>query len=469
MAVGSIVDYLKKNGQDSSYAARAQLAANYGIQGYKGTAAQNTQLLKSLQSGAQPATNPAQAQTPQTTTQTVTPNPAPGPATPTKVYQQTFQPSEVTTHYKTRMLETEDDEPGPYNSMYQDTINSILDTINNRQPFNIDNDANYQKLYTQNKERYQAQADRAMRDTMASANAATGGYGSTYGQAVAQQAYDRTMEGLNDQNMSLMNLALQIYNDETANNYKKLQAYQGQDNTMYSRYRDDVNDWQNDRAYNASQYWNSFQNDRSAYDTDRAFAYGVDKDELTRDDALYQDALSTAMNLAQNGLQVPEYLTDRINQYNKKYGLAGDAAASLAGLAAQVQALQAAKKKSSGGGGGGSSKSKKKSEEEEWPTVDREVYEVETVKNKDILDIMKYLDEHGGGQPYSNLPSSEEYLQYVKDNYNIQYFKDANEYLQPIKYELDNNPQYKSVMAQAADETIKQAKKKQKEEEKKKK
>lgn len=457
MAVGSIVDYLKKNGQDSSYAARAQLAANYGIQGYKGTAAQNTQLLKSLQSGAQPATNPAQAQTPQATTQTVTPNPAPGPATPTKVYQQTFQPSEVTTHYKTRMLETEDDEPGPYNSMYQDTINSILDTINNRQPFNIDNDANYQKLYTQNKERYQAQADRAMRDTMASANAATGGYGSTYGQAVAQQAYDRTMEGLNDQNMSLMNLALQIYNDETANNYKKLQAYQGQDNTMYSRYRDDVNDWQNDRAYNASQYWNSFQNDRSAYDTDRAFAYGVDKDEWTRDDALYQDALSTAMNLAQNGLQVPEYLTDRINQYNKKYGLAGDAAASLAGLAAQVQALQAAKKKSSGGGGGGSSK---KSSSGEWNTTGGEITVVPTVKIGDVLEVMNELERTGGGSILSTQPSPEEYMDDVKKNYNIQYFKDAKDYSMPITYAVKNSNL--SPIEEAARATVKKAQEEQK-------
>lgn len=43
---GSVVDLLNSQGQDSSYAARQQLAQQYGIQGYTGTAAQNTDLAK---------------------------------------------------------------------------------------------------------------------------------------------------------------------------------------------------------------------------------------------------------------------------------------------------------------------------------------------------------------------------------------------------------------------------------------
>ena len=48
---GSIVDYLRSIGQDSSYAHRKELAAQYGISGYRGTAAQNLALLKALQEG----------------------------------------------------------------------------------------------------------------------------------------------------------------------------------------------------------------------------------------------------------------------------------------------------------------------------------------------------------------------------------------------------------------------------------
>lgn len=43
-ANGSVVDMLNMAGQDSSFAARKVLAQQYGIQGYTGTAAQNTQL-----------------------------------------------------------------------------------------------------------------------------------------------------------------------------------------------------------------------------------------------------------------------------------------------------------------------------------------------------------------------------------------------------------------------------------------
>lgn len=47
---GSIVDYLNSQGQASDFATRAQLASSLGIQNYSGTAAQNTQLLNTLQS-----------------------------------------------------------------------------------------------------------------------------------------------------------------------------------------------------------------------------------------------------------------------------------------------------------------------------------------------------------------------------------------------------------------------------------
>jgi hypothetical protein len=48
----SIVDYLKSTGQASDYASRANLATQYGMQGYSGTAEQNTQLLGSLRGGS---------------------------------------------------------------------------------------------------------------------------------------------------------------------------------------------------------------------------------------------------------------------------------------------------------------------------------------------------------------------------------------------------------------------------------
>ncbi len=50
----SIVTYLNSIGTDSSYSNRSKLAKKYGISGYKGTAAQNTKLLRILRSGSAP-------------------------------------------------------------------------------------------------------------------------------------------------------------------------------------------------------------------------------------------------------------------------------------------------------------------------------------------------------------------------------------------------------------------------------
>lgn len=311
MAV-SIVDYLNSKGQNSSYSARKKLATDYGIQNYSGTAAQNIKLLRLLQNGS--GTPTASATAPAPTQQVAQPVTQP-------VTQKSYtdkNPTELTGHYKTRMLETDDDAPDPYESAYEGRIGSILDAIYNRKAFNIKDDTNYQQLYDNYAERYRANADRAMRDTMASANAATGGYGSTYAQAVGQQAYDRTMEGLNDQNMALMQLAYNMYSDDRANDYNKLNAFQGQDQIEYGRYRDGVADWQNDRNYYANQYQNSFSNDYNEY----------------------QNALGQAMQLAQAGLPVPDYLTNVIDRYNVANGLgtAGSAQQTLANLASAAVA-----------------------------------------------------------------------------------------------------------------------------------
>lgn len=332
-----------------------------------------------LQQAAEATTNPQQTQVPTTDVATGaassdTPTgstPSDGSNTPqygsdgSKAWQQSFKPTKLTEHYKNTMLETDDARPDKYQSAYESTINDLLEVIKNQKPFDVKSDANYNALYDQYAERYKAQAQRAMNDVMASANAQTGGYGSTYGQAAGQQAYDNTMQGMNDNNLNLLNLAYQMYSDNQANDYKKLNAYQTQDNTMYGRYRDDVADWQTDRNYNANQYWNSFQQDRSGYDTDRNFGYSAEQDELNRDDNQYQNAVATATQLAKAGLPVPSYLTDRINQYNKKYGFSGDAAAALAQIAAAAKAAKA--KKSSGSGG-------RKSSRRSSPTVSKDIY-----------------------------------------------------------------------------------------------
>lgn len=74
----SIVDYLKSTGQDSGFSTRTNLAKQYGINNYSGTADQNTQLLQALKGGtgsrSLTSTPPVATNTPQVTTSTPTVN-----------------------------------------------------------------------------------------------------------------------------------------------------------------------------------------------------------------------------------------------------------------------------------------------------------------------------------------------------------------------------------------------------------
>lgn len=262
-----------------------------------------------------------------------------------------FATSPDTDRYKRKLTSLEANRPDDFSSRYERAIQGVLSGILNRKPFDINNDVNYDMLYNNYKQRYETEADKAMRDSMASANAATGGYGSSYGQAVGQQQYDSTMQGLNDQNLTLMQLAYQMYGDERDDNYKKIGTLTDLDAIDYGRYRDDMSDYFTDRDYYAGQYDNSYGRDFNKWSVDRDFDYGTyindrnyDNTVTEQEYAKYQDAVAQAAQLASAGLSVPDYLTAVIDQYSQKYGYgSGNSSAALQQLAAQAQAIANAK------------------------------------------------------------------------------------------------------------------------------
>ena len=106
-----------------------------------------------------------------------------------------------------------------------DTLQSVYDQIVNRKPFsyNIDEDM----MYRQYVDQYTNLGRLAMNDTMGQAAMLTGGYGSSYGQAVGQQQYDAYLQQLNGIIPDLYDRAYQRYMDEgTAlqNKYAFMQA-----------------------------------------------------------------------------------------------------------------------------------------------------------------------------------------------------------------------------------------------------
>ena len=284
-----------------------------------------------------------------------------------------FSPSKDTRDYQQKLNDYEGNMPDAFESRYEGQIQSILDSILNRQSFDVKTDPNYKMIYDQMAQSYMQQGNKAMRDAMGSANAASGGYGNTYSQMVGQQAYDNYLQGLNDNNLQLMNMAYGMYADDRANDYNKMSTLQGLDNTDYGRYRDTVGDYFTNRDYFANRYdtsWNrdygqyrdlvsDWMNNRAYYADQANTAYGQDYNlfadnrnleyQMSRDEVTDRDnALNQAMKFAQAGMTVPEEFASLLGE---------DTVGQLNALAAQMVAEQAA-----GGSGGGGGRSRRGSQ-----------------------------------------------------------------------------------------------------------
>lgn len=196
--------------------------------------------------------------------------------------------------------------PGEYQSQWDGELTELYNRIANRKPFSYD--IGTDPVYQQYREQYQRQGRLAMQDTMGQAAALTGGYGSTYGEQVGQQAYNAYLQNLNDVVPDLYNAAYNRYRDEGTDLYNQYGLLSDRENQAYSRYRDTVND-----------YYSDLSDARSAYDS----AYSRDYNQ-------WSDQLS--------------YWAQKAENENSAY---------LQQLAAQSRASGG-----SGGGSGGSSKSK---------------------------------------------------------------------------------------------------------------
>lgn len=196
--------------------------------------------------------------------------------------------------------------PGSYESQWDGELTELYNRIANRKPFSYD--LGTDPVYQQYREQYQRQGRLAMQDTMGQAAALTGGYGSTYGEQVGQQAYNAYLQNLNDIVPDLYNAAYNRYRDEGTDLYNQYGLLSDRENQAYSRYRDTVND-----------YYSDLSDARSAYDS----AYSRDYNQWS----------------------------DQLSYWSQK--AANENSAYLQQLAAQSRASGG-----SGGGSGGSSKSK---------------------------------------------------------------------------------------------------------------
>lgn len=141
--------------------------------------------------------------------------------------------------------------PQPTQPRSDPRIDRQLNKILNRDAFSYDvaNDP----LYQQYAQMYQREGDRAMRDTLAEVASGAGGMNS-YAVTAAQQAANYYNSQLNDKIPELYQLAYDMYLTDIDNQVRDLGLLQQMDETQYSRYRDTMNDWSNDRNFAYGMY-----------------------------------------------------------------------------------------------------------------------------------------------------------------------------------------------------------------------
>lgn len=391
----SIVDYLKSQGQDSSYNARKKLASQYGITNYTGSAGQNTQLLSALQSQAAKTEKAAKANTSNAANKTNGTANAGGSniaGSLENIYNNAMNMGNAVANVAGGL--SADQAAAANNNLdiaqlYADAIagagaapqfsangqiDALLAQINSRPAFSYDQ--NTDPTFQQYKDQYTAGGNKAMRDTMGNAAALTGGYGNSYATTAGSQAYDAYMEQLNNKGLELRQNALNEYNQQTEDLYNQLNAAMSVEDRAYQQYLDQYNQYRDrlnlglDQANAVANQWNS----------DRDYEYKVGRDAA--DDA-YRNA---TLKLDQDRLDWQKETDKR--DYDYKVGQD-----EIANQIAMAKALSSGKS---------SSGSTKKSSAPSWDDIEKSItgylndmtFDNDQIKNLLASKYGKYIDEN---------------------------------------------------------------------------
>lgn len=211
-----------------------------------------------------------------------------------------YEESEQVKKYQYNLDNHNASKPGEYQSKYQSIADDVLNNYMNREKFSYD--VNGDALYQQYKDKYIAHGKMAMQDTMAQASAMTGGYGNSYAASVGNQAYQASLQNLNDIVPELYKMAYDKYNQEGQDMLTQYGIYMDRENQEYSRYRDTVSDWNTERDYLTNLYNAERTYDYTKYSDNRNFDYGVYSDNRTLAQTQYNADRSLAYDDYRNDI-----------------------------------------------------------------------------------------------------------------------------------------------------------------------
>lgn len=190
-----------------------------------------------------------------------------------------YTPSSTVQAAQAYLNQVQANKPGAYESQWDGELTELYNNIKNRKKFSYD--LGTDPTYQQYREQYQRQGRLAMQDTMGQAAALTGGYGSTYGEQVGQQAYNAYLQSLNDIVPDLYNAAYNRYQDEGTELYNQYSMLSDRENAAYNRYRDSVSDYYSDLSDARSAYNSAYSNDYNQWADQLSYWSGKASDENT--------------------------------------------------------------------------------------------------------------------------------------------------------------------------------------------
>ena len=156
-------------------------------------------------------------------------------------------------------------QPEDYTSGFEARLQELYDQIAGREAFSYDPEED--EMYKRYAKLYAAQGAAAMEDTMGQAAALTGGYGSSYAQAVGQQTYDRYLGELAALVPELRQAALAEYTQEGKALTDRYGLLRQQESAAYDRWQDTVAQWQKALAQAQSEYDDTAAQDAKSYQT----------------------------------------------------------------------------------------------------------------------------------------------------------------------------------------------------------
>ena len=153
--------------------------------------------------------------------------------------------------------------PGEYVSKWQQQLDAAMEKILNREKFSYD--LNGDALYRQYKDQAVQNGRMAMQDTLGQAAAMTGGYGSSYGQTAAQQAYRQQMADLSGKASALYDKARAEYDRQANADKQNYDLLLQRENSSQNQYKQNLAAWQAENQRLWGRYDQEQKTDYEAY------------------------------------------------------------------------------------------------------------------------------------------------------------------------------------------------------------